>query len=87
VLRIVISSFEQYRVAGLIERPHRLSEDIGRNFKGDIAGPPRAASLRQIALADKHTVIVDQRVVSTMSLPPAALVAEEMVRLLEREHP
>ncbi|MEP4484988.1 MAG: type 1 glutamine amidotransferase domain-containing protein [Halioglobus sp.] len=38
-------------------------------------------------LADKHTVVVDQRIVSTMFLPSAALVAEEMVRLLEREHP
>ena len=38
-------------------------------------------------LADKHTVIVDQRIVSTMFLPSAALVAEEMVRLLERRDP
>lgn len=36
-------------------------------------------------LADKHAVVVDQRIVSTMFLPSAALVAEEMVRLLERE--
>lgn len=34
-------------------------------------------------LADKHTVVVDQRIVSSMFLPSAALVAEEMVRLLE----
>lgn len=39
------------------------------------------------ALADKHTVVVDQRIVSTMFLPSAALVAEEMVRLLEPEDP
>lgn len=38
-------------------------------------------------LADKHTVVVDQRIVSSMFLPSAALVAEEMVRLLEREDP
>ena len=38
-------------------------------------------------LADKHTVVVDQRIVSTMFLPSAALVAEEMVRLLERKGP
>lgn len=38
-------------------------------------------------LADKHTVVVDQRIVSSMFLPSAALVAEEMVRLLEREAP
>jgi len=36
-------------------------------------------------LADKHAVVVDQRIVSTMFLPSAALVAEEMVRLLERK--
>lgn len=35
-------------------------------------------------LADKHMVVVDQRIVSTMFLPSAALVAEEMVRLLWR---
>lgn len=38
-------------------------------------------------LADKDTVVVDQRIVSTMFLPSAALVAEEMVRLLEQEGP
>ena len=38
-------------------------------------------------LADKHTVVVDQRIVSTMFLPSAALVAEEMVQLLESEDP
>jgi putative intracellular protease/amidase len=35
-------------------------------------------------LPDKHAVVVDQRIVSSMFLPSAALVAEEMVRLLER---
>ncbi|MCB1605930.1 MAG: type 1 glutamine amidotransferase domain-containing protein [Xanthomonadales bacterium] len=35
------------------------------------------------SLADKHAVVVDQRIVSTMFLPSAALVAEEMVRLLK----
>lgn len=34
-------------------------------------------------LTDKHAVVVDQRIVSSMFLPSAALVAEEMVRLLE----
>jgi putative intracellular protease/amidase len=38
-------------------------------------------------LADKHAVIVDQRIVSSMFLPSAALVAEEMVRLLRRRDP
>ncbi len=34
---------------------------------------------------DKHVVIVDERVVSTMFLPSAALVAKEMLHLLEQE--
>lgn len=38
-------------------------------------------------LADKHAVVVDERIVSSMFLPSAALVAEEMVRLLERREP
>jgi putative intracellular protease/amidase len=43
-----------------------------------------AEALNKETLADKHAVVVDERVVSTMFLPSAALVAEEMVRLLER---
>lgn len=38
-------------------------------------------------LADKHMVVIDERIVSSMFLPSAALVAEEMVRLLERRDP
>lgn len=38
-------------------------------------------------LPDKNAVVVDQRVVSSMFLPSAALVAEEMVRLLEQGNP
>jgi len=38
-------------------------------------------------LTDKHAVVVDQRIVSSMSLTSAASVAEEIVRLLERESP
>ena len=34
-------------------------------------------------IADKHEVIVDQRVVSTMFLPSAALVAQEMLNLMQ----
>ena len=44
-----------------------------------------AEALNKDTLADKHAVVVDQRIVSTMFLPSAALVAEEMVRLLARE--
>jgi len=35
-------------------------------------------------IPDKHDVIVDQRIVSTMFLPSAALVAKEMILLLDR---
>jgi len=44
-----------------------------------------AEAVNKETLADKHAVVVDQRIVSSMFLPSAALVAEEMVRLLERD--
>jgi len=44
-----------------------------------------AEALNKETLTDKHEVVVDQRIVSSMFLPSAALVAEEMVRLLERD--
>ena len=34
-------------------------------------------------LQDKHDVVIDQRLVTTMFLPSSAIVAEEMVRLLQ----
>ena len=36
-------------------------------------------------LSDKHAVVVDQRIVSTMFLPSAALVAKEMLNLHEKQ--
>ncbi|MFS1526424.1 type 1 glutamine amidotransferase domain-containing protein [Microbulbifer sp. 2304DJ12-6] len=36
-------------------------------------------------IADKHEVIIDQRIVSTMFLPSAALVAKEMIKLLDQD--
>ncbi len=36
-------------------------------------------------IADKHDVIIDGRIVSTMFLPSAALVAKEMIILLEND--
>lgn len=38
-------------------------------------------------IPDKHDVIIDQRIVSTMFLPSAALVAKEMLILLEKDNP
>lgn len=38
-------------------------------------------------IADKHEVIVDKRVVSSMFLPSAALVAKEMILALENARP
>jgi putative intracellular protease/amidase len=35
-------------------------------------------------IADKHEVIIDQRIVSTLFLPSAALVAKEMIIVLEK---
>lgn len=35
-------------------------------------------------LADKHDVVTDQRIVSTMFLPSAAIVAKEMIVSLEK---
>lgn len=36
-------------------------------------------------IADKHDVVIDQRLVSTMFLPSSALVAKEMVNILDGE--
>lgn len=41
-----------------------------------------ARFLAKADLADKHDVVIDQRVVTTMFLPSSAIVAQEMVNLL-----
>lgn len=43
-----------------------------------------AIALNKETIADKRDVIIDQRIVSTMFLPSAALVAKEMILLNER---
>ena len=43
-----------------------------------------ALAINKDNVADKHEVIIDARIVSTMFLPPAALVAKEMLILLEQ---
>jgi putative intracellular protease/amidase len=43
-----------------------------------------AIALNKESVKDKHDVIIDQRIVSTMFLPSAALVAKEMINLLEK---
>lgn len=45
-----------------------------------------AIALNKETIADKRDVIIDQRIVSTMFLPSAALVAKEMILLNERIH-
>jgi len=40
-----------------------------------------AIALNKQTLKDKHAVVIDQRIVSTMFLPSAALVAKEMIML------
>lgn len=42
-----------------------------------------AIAINKEMIEDKHAVVVDQRIVSTMFLPPAALVAREMIDLIE----
>ena len=44
-----------------------------------------AIALNKDSITDKRDVIVDQRIVSTMFLPSAALVAKEMINLIEVE--
>jgi putative intracellular protease/amidase len=41
-----------------------------------------ALFLTKADLADKHDVVIDQRIVTTMFLPSSAIVAQEMVNLL-----
>ena len=43
-----------------------------------------AMFLTKADLADKHDVVIDQRMVTTMFLPSSAIVAQEMVNLLKR---
>ncbi len=43
-----------------------------------------ALAINKDNIADKHEVIIDERIVSTMFLPPAALVAKEMLNLLDQ---
>ncbi|GHA19815.1 hypothetical protein GCM10008090_31920 [Arenicella chitinivorans] len=43
-----------------------------------------AIALNKETIADKRDVVIDQRIVSTMFLPSAALVAKEMILLNER---
>jgi putative intracellular protease/amidase len=43
-----------------------------------------AIALNKTLLADKHEVVIDQGIVSTMFLPSAALVAKEMINLIEK---
>ena len=44
-----------------------------------------ALAINKDNIADKHDVIIDERIVSTMFLPSAALVAKEMLILLEQD--
>ena len=43
-----------------------------------------AITVNKDNIPDKHDVIIDDRIVSTMFLPSAALVAKEMLILLEK---
>jgi putative intracellular protease/amidase len=43
-----------------------------------------AIALNKESVTDKHAVIIDQRIVSSMFLPSAAAVAKETIKLLEK---
>jgi putative intracellular protease/amidase len=43
-----------------------------------------ALTINKENIADKHDVIIDDRIISTMFLPSAALVAKEMLILLDK---
>lgn len=45
----------------------------------------KAAFQTKEDLSDKHDVVIDQRVITTMFLPSSALVAKEMVLLMENQ--
>lgn len=45
-----------------------------------------ALFLTKADLADKHEPVIDQRLVTTMFLPSSAIVAQEMIHLLQRRH-
>ena len=44
-----------------------------------------AIALNKETLNDKNEVVIDQRVVTSMFLPSAALVAKEMINLLQKQ--
>jgi hypothetical protein len=44
-----------------------------------------ALFLTKADLADKHEPVIDRRIVTTMFLPSSAIVAQEMVNLLEQK--
>lgn len=46
-----------------------------------------ALFLTKADLADKHEPVIDQRIVTTMFLPSSAIVAQEMVNLLQHTQP
>lgn len=46
-----------------------------------------ALFLTKADLSDKHEPVIDQRMVTTMFLPSSAIVAQEMINLLQRSRP
>jgi putative intracellular protease/amidase len=89
----VILSDGEYMVAGKKVAGFPSSTEITKAWAGQGALLPflvedqlrknGAVIVNKENIADKNDVIVDQRIVSSMFLPSAALVAKEMIRLLE----
>ncbi|MCH6255559.1 type 1 glutamine amidotransferase domain-containing protein [Puniceicoccaceae bacterium K14] len=56
--------------------PFLVEEQLKRNG---------AITINKTSIEDKHDVIIDKRIVSTMFLPSSAIVAKEMLILLEKK--
>jgi len=65
------------------EKPWAMQGKLLPFLVEDLLRKNGAAAVNKESIEDKHEVIVDERIVSTMFLPSAALVAKEMIRLLE----
>lgn len=85
---VTMTGFPNSTEQSWAERDGQTLEDIRKLvpfFVEDRLRERGANYLAKPDLGDKHDVVVDARVVTTMFLPSAALVAKEMIDLLEGE--
>lgn len=84
---VTMTGFPNSTEQSWAERDGQSLEDIRKLVPFFVEDRLRARGARYLAkpdLDDKHDVVIDQRVVTTMFLPSAALVAKEMTDLLGR---